>query len=450
MEFQAAETARTKKMGYQAAVKIWNSHRKRIDPTHVYALPRKGTPEHAMVLFIRSGQYKIVNDKIVVAREAVRAVPAKNEAAKSLRATIEERIAKRKERVPSPPPRAPSPERAPSPVRAPTPRAASPVRASVPGAKYTEAQLKKLGNPELATIIRDNRYVGSAKKKADMIATILRAEVGAVAAAVDDQVYIDQVINRMANLTDMGDVYSYLYIIAGLHYGYWFREETDRFIQIPNWPSVRENSHIITIDGLNKEYKEQYERVLAAEGKNPAVTIAEYKKNQASEKIRIDRERDKVVGILERFPNTTYRRAAPLNKFSKDELKSLSDIFTAAIGAETTADTPVEKSTYDKKINIKFGATIKGSYIYGANIAEGRSQNAERAKEFGGKLLNALDAVWDNGKVRRRVAPAMGSTGGPSPMIGVGRVIPTAEPRQRERATVPLAEPRMSSTSDKK
>lgn len=97
MEFQAAEEARTKKMGYQAAVKIWNSHRKRIDPTHVYALPRKGTPEHAMVKFIQSGQYKIVNDAIVKVRESVASTPAKNEAAKALRDSIQERIEKRKD-----------------------------------------------------------------------------------------------------------------------------------------------------------------------------------------------------------------------------------------------------------------------------------------------------------------------------------------------------------------
>jgi hypothetical protein len=41
------------RMTYAAALKIWNEHKRNIDPAHVYAMPRKGTPEHAEVQEIR-------------------------------------------------------------------------------------------------------------------------------------------------------------------------------------------------------------------------------------------------------------------------------------------------------------------------------------------------------------------------------------------------------------
>ena len=43
------------RMRYAEAVKVWNSHKKSVNPAHVYALPRKGTPEHAHVLHIQKG-----------------------------------------------------------------------------------------------------------------------------------------------------------------------------------------------------------------------------------------------------------------------------------------------------------------------------------------------------------------------------------------------------------
>lgn len=57
-------------MRYVEALRIWNNHRKRIDPAHVWALPRKGTPEHGLVKSIQMGDYKIKEDAIVKARAA--------------------------------------------------------------------------------------------------------------------------------------------------------------------------------------------------------------------------------------------------------------------------------------------------------------------------------------------------------------------------------------------
>lgn len=42
-------------MRWAEAVKIWNTHKKTVNPSHVYCLPRKGTPEHAHVKHIQSG-----------------------------------------------------------------------------------------------------------------------------------------------------------------------------------------------------------------------------------------------------------------------------------------------------------------------------------------------------------------------------------------------------------
>ena len=38
---------------WHEALKQWNAHKKSINPAHVFALPRKGTPEHAEVVAIQ-------------------------------------------------------------------------------------------------------------------------------------------------------------------------------------------------------------------------------------------------------------------------------------------------------------------------------------------------------------------------------------------------------------
>ena len=40
-------------MKWHEALKQWNAHKKSINPAHVFALPRKGTPEHAEVVAIQ-------------------------------------------------------------------------------------------------------------------------------------------------------------------------------------------------------------------------------------------------------------------------------------------------------------------------------------------------------------------------------------------------------------
>ena len=42
-------------MRWAEAVKIWNQHKKSINPSHIYALPKKGTPEHAHAKHIQMG-----------------------------------------------------------------------------------------------------------------------------------------------------------------------------------------------------------------------------------------------------------------------------------------------------------------------------------------------------------------------------------------------------------
>lgn len=42
-------------MRWAEAVKIWNTHKKSVNASHVYCLPRKGTPEHAHVKHIQAG-----------------------------------------------------------------------------------------------------------------------------------------------------------------------------------------------------------------------------------------------------------------------------------------------------------------------------------------------------------------------------------------------------------
>ena len=43
-------------MKWHEAVKIWNSHQFKINAKHVYAMPRRGTPEHAEVKKIQGGE----------------------------------------------------------------------------------------------------------------------------------------------------------------------------------------------------------------------------------------------------------------------------------------------------------------------------------------------------------------------------------------------------------
>lgn len=45
------------KYTYQQALRIWNEHHKRVDPTHVWMMPRRGTPEHSMVRKIMTGEF---------------------------------------------------------------------------------------------------------------------------------------------------------------------------------------------------------------------------------------------------------------------------------------------------------------------------------------------------------------------------------------------------------
>jgi hypothetical protein len=61
---------RERKMTYHLALKEWNSHRKTIDPSHVWAMPRKGTPEHTQVLEIQHGIFAEKAGAITKARRA--------------------------------------------------------------------------------------------------------------------------------------------------------------------------------------------------------------------------------------------------------------------------------------------------------------------------------------------------------------------------------------------
>jgi hypothetical protein len=42
-------------MKWAEAVKVWNTHKKSVNPSHVYCLPRKGTPEYDHVKHIQGG-----------------------------------------------------------------------------------------------------------------------------------------------------------------------------------------------------------------------------------------------------------------------------------------------------------------------------------------------------------------------------------------------------------
>lgn len=52
-------------LAFMAAVKVWNSHHKMVNTKHVWAVPRKGTTEHAEVKRIMSGEevHKVVATK---------------------------------------------------------------------------------------------------------------------------------------------------------------------------------------------------------------------------------------------------------------------------------------------------------------------------------------------------------------------------------------------------
>ena len=80
-------------MSYAAALKVWNGHRKQIDPSHVWALPRKGTPEHTMVLSIKSGDYQIKHDAVVAARAKAKTMAPKD-AAPAVPTTVNPILAK--------------------------------------------------------------------------------------------------------------------------------------------------------------------------------------------------------------------------------------------------------------------------------------------------------------------------------------------------------------------
>jgi hypothetical protein len=62
------EDRRDRKYSYQEALRIWNEHRKTIDPSHVWAMPRRGTPEHTLVRKIMSGEFDIKKGAIEAAR----------------------------------------------------------------------------------------------------------------------------------------------------------------------------------------------------------------------------------------------------------------------------------------------------------------------------------------------------------------------------------------------
>jgi pantothenate kinase len=49
-------------MAFMTAVKAWNSHHKMVNTAHVWAVPRKGTSEHAEVKRIMAGEeaHKVV------------------------------------------------------------------------------------------------------------------------------------------------------------------------------------------------------------------------------------------------------------------------------------------------------------------------------------------------------------------------------------------------------
>lgn len=85
-------------MKWQEALKIWNGHHKTINPTHVWAMPRKGTPEHAQVKAIQSG---VMPDHSTF-KEAVKAILSgtkKADMAKAIKAENKRAKAKLKERT---------------------------------------------------------------------------------------------------------------------------------------------------------------------------------------------------------------------------------------------------------------------------------------------------------------------------------------------------------------
>jgi len=66
-------------MSWGQALKAWNSHRKTIDPAHVWAMPRKGTPEHQQVLSVQQGTFQKRVEAITKARAAGKEIIAKVE-----------------------------------------------------------------------------------------------------------------------------------------------------------------------------------------------------------------------------------------------------------------------------------------------------------------------------------------------------------------------------------
>ena len=94
-------------MKWQEALKLWNSHHKTINPAHVWAMPRKGTPEHAQVKVIQSG---VMPDQATF-KEAVKAILAgtkKADMAKQIKA--ENKRAKAKKAAASSSNAAPAPD----------------------------------------------------------------------------------------------------------------------------------------------------------------------------------------------------------------------------------------------------------------------------------------------------------------------------------------------------
>lgn len=83
---------------WSEALKQWNAHKKTINPAHVFALPRKGTPEHAEVVAIQNPVKKHLHElRAEHAAKKAAAAKAAAEAARSAEEDEEPDVPKSKE-----------------------------------------------------------------------------------------------------------------------------------------------------------------------------------------------------------------------------------------------------------------------------------------------------------------------------------------------------------------
>lgn len=142
------------KYTYQQALRIWNEHHKRVDPTHVWMLPRKGTPEHSMVRKIMTGEFDVKSAAVEGALKIGKARMELRELKKNLPDNVE--------------------------------------RTEMPGHKpYTREELQGMKFDDILAIVRERKYRGhSGLRKPAMIDFLLEKQ-GAAKPAADQQVKIE-------------------------------------------------------------------------------------------------------------------------------------------------------------------------------------------------------------------------------------------------------------------